>query len=226
MGLILAIETATADGSVAVRDGDVVEVRELGEQRNHAKNLATTVQTLIAGRFEDIDGYALSIGPGSFTGLRVGLAFLKGLAAVVPRPVVPVSTLEVMAAGIFHHHPYAQLALPVLDARRDEVFAGLFTPSGADPRLPVSIVSATSLSQRMHGVGEGLYAGGDGTRLDLGPNPPWAIAREEAHVPSAAILASLGAARLHEEGRDVDTVAPVYLQVSAAEQNLGIRAGV
>ncbi|MEQ9496468.1 MAG: tRNA (adenosine(37)-N6)-threonylcarbamoyltransferase complex dimerization subunit type 1 TsaB [Deltaproteobacteria bacterium] len=226
MGLILAIETATADGSVAVRDGDVVEVRELGEQRNHAKNLATTVQTLIAGRFEDIDGYALSIGPGSFTGLRVGLAFLKGLAAVVPRPVVPVSTLEVMAAGIFHHHPYAQLALPVLDARREEVFAGLFTTSGADPRLPVSIVSATSLSQRMQDVGEGLYAAGDGTRLDLGPNPPWAIAREQAHVPSAAILASLGAARLNAEGRDVDTVAPVYLQVSAAEQNLGIRAGV
>lgn len=221
MGLLLAIETATADGSVALlADDGSVELRPLGEQRNHAKNLALTVKALVKDRFDELDGYALSIGPGSFTGLRVGLAFVKGLAVGHPRPAVGVGTLEVLARGIFDRHPEAAFALPILDARRGEVFAALYGSSGIDPRLPVGVYPVATIPDRIAGA-DGVVAAGDGADLVAST---WSRGKAEADVPSAAVLARLARARLSSDGGSVDALLPVYLQLSAAEQNLGLRA--
>lgn len=222
--MIVGIETATAVGSVAVlREDGTVDERRLGEQRNHAKHLAGCVGELIGGRFDDVKGYALSIGPGSFTGLRIGLSFLKGLALVHPRPAVGVGTLEVLAARIFAAHPDAGHALSVLDARRDEVFAGLFGPDGS-VQLPVAVYEVGAVAGLVAGF-DGIVAGGNGIGLAFGDDPPWRVAADDAQVPSAADLVRIAEPRLAAaDVSDAQRLEPAYMQVSGAEQKLGIRA--
>jgi tRNA threonylcarbamoyladenosine biosynthesis protein TsaB len=128
---ILAVDTATAQGSVAlVEPGAPPRVIALGA-RDHGRSLAPAVQALVEGRWSRVEGYAIAIGPGSFTGLRVGLSFLKGLALAEPRPLAPVSTLALLAraarADAAHRAELDGGAplLAALDARNGEVFARL-----------------------------------------------------------------------------------------------------
>src|SRR6187402_1240291 len=114
MPLILAFDTATDRATSAlVGDGEV-----LGERVSRASMLLADVDALVrqAGAHpRDITGLALGIGPGSFTGIRIGLAAARGLALALDVPVSGVSTLDALAAG-------APGAIPVIDARRREVF--------------------------------------------------------------------------------------------------------
>src|SRR6478672_3446997 len=113
--LTLAFDTATAAATAAlVDDGEV-----LGERTTRAVRLLEDVDALLrqaGARQWDLDRLAVGIGPGSFTGVRLGLATARGLALALDLPVAGVSTLEVLAAG-------APGAVPVIDARRREVFA-------------------------------------------------------------------------------------------------------
>src|SRR5438094_6185358 len=112
--LILAFDTATEVATSAlVADGDV-----LGERVSRAVTLLEDVDALLRGagrRRADLEALAVGIGPGSFTGVRVGLATARGLAFALELPVAGVSTLDALAAG-------APGATPVIDARRREVF--------------------------------------------------------------------------------------------------------
>jgi tRNA threonylcarbamoyladenosine biosynthesis protein TsaB len=221
--MLLAIDTSTRAGSVALLDGEVLEERALG-RADHGADLAPTVAALLqGGRLARVSGYALSIGPGSFTGLRIGLAFLKGLAVVHPRPVAPVSTLRVLAEAILAQHPGAAFALPALDARRDEVFAALFArgPTGleADARLVEGVhalVAARAVAERLPGP---VVVGGEGAGL-----APWGdapFARDPAVTPRAGLLARLAAPLLASgAGVEADRVELAYLQQSAAEEKL------
>ncbi|MFO0724508.1 MAG: tRNA (adenosine(37)-N6)-threonylcarbamoyltransferase complex dimerization subunit type 1 TsaB [Myxococcota bacterium] len=137
---ILAIDTATQVGSVAWQDGDALTVLRLPAVRDHSRTLAEVVSRLVGPRLASVDAYALSVGPGSFTGLRVGLAFLKGLALVYRRPVIAVSTLE----ALIHEAGAPKLPVfAVLDARAGELFVrapevpeGLYPEAEVLPRLP------------------------------------------------------------------------------------------
>jgi tRNA threonylcarbamoyladenosine biosynthesis protein TsaB len=123
---VLALDTATAQGSVALIQAEgPPRVIALGA-RDHGRSLAPAVQVLVEGRWSQVEGYALAIGPGSFTGLRVGLSFLKGLALAEPRPLAAVSTLALLARAARAEAPNdtARL-LAALDARNGEVFARL-----------------------------------------------------------------------------------------------------
>src|SRR5919201_2317208 len=112
--LILAFDTATEVATSAL----VADREVLGERVSRAVTLLQDVDQLVesAGvRPDDLDALAIGIGPGSFTGVRIGLATARGLALALDLPVAGVSTLEALAAGIAG-------ALPVIDARRREVF--------------------------------------------------------------------------------------------------------
>lgn len=225
--MLLAIETATRCGSVAVLDGD----RVLGFERfaggeRHGAELAPAVGKAIAPfGLSRITTYAISIGPGSFTGLRIGLAFLKGMALVHSCPVVPVSTLEVIAVGLLRRHADRARALAILDARREEVYAGLFSRDGdravSDPALPQGAYPRSAIVERLQGL-EGIIAGGDGAALDHGEAPPFAVADRELWDADARVLGSIAARRCAAgEGVDVLGLEPMYHQVSAAEAKAG-----
>jgi tRNA threonylcarbamoyladenosine biosynthesis protein TsaB len=135
--ICLALDTALDACSAALlRDGVVLaeETRDIG--RGHAEVLMAVVETVLDGArlgILDCDRFAVTVGPGSFTGIRVGLAAARGFAVAAGRPVVGVSTLEALAADAGAAGP----VLAVIDARRDEVYAGLFGPTheaGGPPR--------------------------------------------------------------------------------------------
>ncbi len=122
--LVLGLDTCLNTCSVAVRDGErVLAHASEAMARGHQERLAPMAQTVMAEAgvgFVDLDRIGVTVGPGSFTGLRVGIAFAKGLALALDRPAVGVGTLEAMAADL------EGLVFPAIDARRDQLYLQAF----------------------------------------------------------------------------------------------------
>src|SRR5437773_831287 len=132
---VLAVETSTLAGGVAVLDGDVLVGQYLLDVRvTHSERLMVALDRLLGDAgwtVLDLEGLAVAVGPGSFTGLRVGLSTVKGLAVALGVPVAAVPTLDAMAASL----PFAALPVcPVLDARKGEVYASLYRWDGGAMR--------------------------------------------------------------------------------------------
>jgi tRNA threonylcarbamoyladenosine biosynthesis protein TsaB len=172
--LILGIETATRRGSVAVkRNREVLASRTGATSSSHSESLLEDIGSALkdAGvRLQDVDLFAAAAGPGSFTGLRIGLATVKGLAATLERPVVGVQTLLAVAYEI-QKHGNIVAAIP---AGRGELFAEFFdrsaegggiTSLGPATHLPLEelLSQAASLSG-LHWAGEGSWANREAIR--------------------------------------------------------------
>lgn len=141
--IVLAIDTCLFACSVAVTDGERVLARRVEPMsRGHQERLAPLVQEAMAQsglRFDQLERIGVTVGPGSFTGLRVGLAFAKGLGAALSIPVVGVGSLEALA------EPERGDVLAVLDAKRGQVYLQAFSggaPVSAPDALPVEIAAA------------------------------------------------------------------------------------
>jgi tRNA threonylcarbamoyladenosine biosynthesis protein TsaB len=128
--VILALDTTTPAGSVAVvRDGLVVETAAGDGSRTHGERLPGELLDLLARHglsLREVDLFAVAAGPGSFTGLRVGIATIQGLALVTGRPVAPVPALDALAAVAAATGPGDARLAAWIDAHRGEVFAGLY----------------------------------------------------------------------------------------------------
>lgn len=131
MPLILCIETATDSCSVCVADGQrVIAVKESHHSRSHASQLSVFIDELLQEnqlQYASLDAIAVSCGPGSYTGLRIGAATAKGLCFALEKPLIAVHTLESMA-HLFKNNAAgnADYFCPMLDARRMEVYTALF----------------------------------------------------------------------------------------------------
>ena len=137
MAWILCIETATKSCSVALaKDGHLVAVKEeVSEQYSHSEQLTVFIEQLLQQeglKVSDLDAIAVSSGPGSYTGLRIGVSTAKGLCYASDVPLIAVSTLGAMAQAMKDKYPEAQLC-PMLDARRMEVYCALYSKSQASP---------------------------------------------------------------------------------------------
>ncbi|MES2827573.1 MAG: tRNA (adenosine(37)-N6)-threonylcarbamoyltransferase complex dimerization subunit type 1 TsaB [Bacteroidota bacterium] len=131
MALILQLETATQVCSVALaRDGNTIGLKELQSPNIHASNLTLFIKDVMKEclvTFADIDAVAVSKGPGSYTGLRIGVSTAKGLCYALDIPLIGIDTLEMMASGfIGAHGEYRGLICPMIDARRMEVFTAIY----------------------------------------------------------------------------------------------------
>ena len=133
---ILAVDTTSSQGSIALLEGD--DVRGLASftaDRDHAQRLLPELDALLTSlgmSLSEIEGYAVTVGPGSFTGIRIGIATVEGLSFATGRPMVGVSALEATAYRYRCHHG---LIAPLLDARRGEIFGALFRSDGGSLEL-------------------------------------------------------------------------------------------
>ena len=165
MALILAIETGTDICSVALaRDGELIALRESDEERNHAKKIAVFVDELLREysiAADELDAVAVSKGPGSYTGLRIGVSFAKGLCYGQHIPLVAVGSLDSLVevaredyeAGIIDVENWSEAILcPMIDARRMEVYTQLFNSEGvAQNEVEAKIIDAESFAEQRKG---------------------------------------------------------------------------
>lgn len=141
----LLLETATTVCSVAiVRDGKVLADRRSSEPNAHSSLMAPFVDAMLAEvgiSPSGLDAVCVSAGPGSYTGLRIGVSYAKGLCYVLKRPLLSVPTLQSLAEGYLLHHPdYDGVVCPMLDARRMECYTALYRcgTTGVEMLKPVS----------------------------------------------------------------------------------------
>jgi tRNA threonylcarbamoyladenosine biosynthesis protein TsaB len=151
---LLAIESSTEWLSVALlRDEEILILREHEASRQHTSALLPTIDAVLCEsglKLDDLDAMGVSIGPGSFTSLRIGLATAKGLGFERPLTGVGVSTLEAMALSVLEDdvRPVSHEVVALLDARRGECYAGGWSRSGGPGSLPVATLSEGLYSPR------------------------------------------------------------------------------
>jgi len=123
---VLAVDTSSVVATCAVLDEEkVLGEYSLNQEMTHSEKIIPMIKELMDSinlKPKDIDVFAGAVGPGSFTGLRIGIATIKGLAHVFDKPVVGVSTLEALAYNI----PFDGILVPLIDARRERVFTGIY----------------------------------------------------------------------------------------------------
>lgn len=163
MALILCIETATKLCSVGLaRDGVVLAMREEESERHtHAERInvfIAEVITEVGVRLPDLDAVAVGIGPGSYTGLRIGLSAAKGLCYALDKPLIGLSTLGTLVAVARTSAPTGRVLWPMIDARRMEVFTQEFDPQGRS----IGAVAPLVLDEEWAAQSDGAVVFGDG----------------------------------------------------------------
>lgn len=212
----MAVETSTLAGGVALLDGERVIGEYLLDVRiTHSERLMPAIDRLLGDAgwtTASLEGLAVAVGPGSFTGLRIGLSAVKGLAWALGIAVAPVPTLDAMAASL----PFAALPVcPVLHARRHEVYCSLYRWDGATMRREWDYLALApeDLAERL----------AEPTVL-LGEPAPAIFSRHariappHRRMPSAAAVGVLGLARFGA-GEVVSAIelSPFYLRPPEAE---------
>jgi tRNA threonylcarbamoyladenosine biosynthesis protein TsaB len=223
---VLAIETATIAGSAAVVDdekGLIGEVR-VDVRVAHAERLMPSIQWLMESSrtsVKDIDAFAVSIGPGSFTGLRIGLSTAKGLSYAAKKPLVPVRTLDAFARTL----PYCgHMICPMFDARRNEVYAAFYKWE-ADQCVKIMPEIAISPEELMKLIKGPVVIMGDGAKTyrelissTLKDNALFAPSTNMS--PTAATVGEIAIEHI-KQGITTDPVSltPYYIRKSEAELN-------
>ncbi|MEI6863169.1 MAG: tRNA (adenosine(37)-N6)-threonylcarbamoyltransferase complex dimerization subunit type 1 TsaB [Candidatus Omnitrophota bacterium] len=161
----LSIDTSTDYLSIAIMDGKkILAGYHRPSQRNHSRLLLPTIAKLIkrAGlKIKDIGGFCVSVGPGSFTGLRIGVVTVKGLAYALNKPVVTVPTLDVIARNA---KGFEGIVCPVIDAKKNKVYACIYKSDGVNFKkiskhmlLPVdSLLKLTGVYDKVLFLGDGV----------------------------------------------------------------------
>lgn len=222
MSLILCIETGTDICSVGLaRDGELISLRESVEGRDHAKQVGIFVDELLREMDvapEELDAVAVGKGPGSYTGLRIGVSFAKGLCYGLGIPLIAVGSLDALVevaredfeAGILDVEQWEEALLcPMVDARRMEVYTQMFTSSGE----PLSDVAAEIITEQSFSVERSerqivIFGNGAAKCCELMPD-----AKYISITPSARGLVRLAEQRLKAgEVEDIAYFEPFYLK--------------
>lgn len=223
---VLSADTSTPYCSVALcectqGESHVVVETTVRAGRRHSEILLPIVQDVLklaGSALAEIDLFAISIGPGSFTGLRVGVASWKGLAFGMRKPLVGVATLTAMArrAGLVEG-----VVCPVLDARMQEVFAAAFECSKGIPEM-IMEARVDAIERVLDDLPDGAVVFGDGAlryRAEIESRGRFVVPSAEFHYPSAASVGIEGWLRYSQgDPGDAAAVVPVYLRKSQAEQ--------
>ena len=220
----LAVETSGRVGSIAiVEDGKVLSEDTFSHGLQHAAQIICRIDALIKAQQwqpRDLQELYLSIGPGSFTGLRIGVTLVKTLAFVTGARIAAVPTLDVLARNA---PPEARYVIVVLDAKREQIFTARYSreePTGpwviSEPPYLDRLDAMLSRSPRpVHLIGEGIPY----HRKFVGEDPQVIVTDAELWRARAAVVAELGAAMLQEgAATDPQKLAPLYIRKPEAEE--------
>ena len=220
--LILAFESSARAASAAlVKDGKLLSQYSQCSGLTHSRTLLPMGEDMLKNAeltLGDVDLIAVAHGPGSFTGVRIGVSMVKGLAWAADKPCVGVSTLEAMA---WHGLAAGGLICPVMDARRSQVYNALFRMEDGRPvRLTEDRpIALTELAEELRAYKERVFLVGDGAELSFRTlsalGLPCGLAPENLRMQSAWGVAM---AAMDKEPGSADSLLPVYLRLSQAER--------
>ncbi len=221
---ILGIDTSTSCGSVGlIEDEETISEYLLNTPVTHSERLLRAIEFVLREarcRIEQIQGWAVALGPGSFTGLRIGVSTVKGLAFTTGKPVAGISTLDVFASQIA---VTSHLICPILDARKKEVYTafyrygerGSLTRQSEYLAIPPEDL-VTKIKEQTIFLGDGVKIYGD---FLLNCLPSLAIVPPAPfHVSHGSMVATLGMELLRKgEQLDLSAFSPIYIRRSEAE---------
>lgn len=225
MSCILLLETATEICSVGLRvDGRLVARRDSENDFQHSRVITRFIEAVLAEgdcKMTDLKAVVLSSGPGSFTSLRVGAATAKGICLALGIPLVVGDTLKSLAlAGVRADDPTRTLYLPMLEARRQEVYTAAFDRAGRPvrPREALVLTAESFAAEAEHyellvAIGSGAAKAADLlTKIDL-------VARPEVQLSAASLERLVDAAFLRENQVDPVHYEPIYLKAPFVTQS-------
>ena len=222
---LLAIETSNRPLSVAVLDDTkVLATTTTNMSRNHSSTLLPIIEKSIsqAGLTADeLDRVVVAAGPGSYTGLRIGVTTAKTLAFTLHRELVGLSSLAVLAGNVVAE---GQLVAPLFDARRDNLFTGLYRIKQGQPVsvLPDQHISVTEWCQQLATYHEPIvFIGSDVTQyetaLQAQLGDQFVRAQSQLDLPQAVVLGLMG--RTAAPVKEIHTFVPNYLRLTQAERD-------
>lgn len=216
---IFAMDTSSLTATVAVlTDEKLLGEFSISNKLTHSQTIMPMTDTLLktaSMTLDDIDVFAVSVGPGSFTGLRIGMATVKTFAQALDKPIIGVSSL----AGVAYNFSFTDAVIcPMMDARRNEVYNSLYKNGKeiVSPRaLHIDELLEELKNEKVIFAGDAVLVHSD----KLKNNENWSIAPQHLLLPKASSLA-YAALEKAENGRfdDLYTLNPVYLRKSQAER--------
>ncbi len=223
---ILALDTSTKNFSLAVaKNGKVIRYRNMLLDKVLESSMIPAIEKILKDsklKFKDLDGYAVGLGPGSFTSLRVGLSTVKAFSLATGKPIVGISSLDVMAANVIDEK--ADQICTIMDARRQQIYACLFEKKDGtlQRKTDYLLTNIDSLLDRVQGktlfVGDGVplwrdvIKGKYAVAAKKGAKCQAVFAPEKNAHPQARNLSHLAYGRFEKKVYDdVETLVPLYL---------------
>jgi tRNA threonylcarbamoyladenosine biosynthesis protein TsaB len=221
----VGFDTATADAAVAIfQDGEVRQSSTPpleGGRPRHATVLLAEVERLVgeAGGWGSVERIGVGVGPGSFTGLRIGVTTARALSQASGTPVVGVGSLAALARGMVESSGDGAPLLPLIDARREQLFGALYDGEGRRELWPPFVATPEELAQRLAGLDSTPVAAGDGSLRF----------RHELEAAGVEVIDAAGASHriqarfvceLAAEGppQGPESIEPLYLRAPDAER--------
>lgn len=224
--IILSIDSSTPVAGIAVSDGmQLLGEITLNTKNTHSEKLMPLVKHLLdelALSVNDLDAIAVTQGPGSFTGLRIGMATAKGLAQGAGKKLIAVPTLDCLAQNLLH---YPGIICPIMNAQKKQVYTAIYksTETGMERLSDYQAIEAETLAEQLLALGETVWFTGDGVdafadvfRAKLGEQ--CRLADGNTVLPRAGALAMLAAERAEQEQfDDLYQAELIYIRKSEAE---------
>lgn len=214
MALILCLETATTNCSVALSlDGKPVIVKEENRKTySHSENLHVFIEEVLEEggfSFSDLEGVAVSKGPGSYTGLRIGVSSAKGIAFALDIPLLSIPTLEILASQVKEE---SEFIIPLLDARRMEVYSSVFDAGRKEIRETRAEILTEDSFELYLKQGKTIFLGDGSEKFQAICEHPNAAFYPD-RFPSAREMAQLAEIKMkNEDFEDVAYFEPYYLK--------------
>lgn len=225
---VLGLDTSTMMATCAVLDeGNLLGEYSLNQDMTHSENLVPMIKEILDNlnsEVSDIDLYGVSLGPGSFTGLRIGIATVKSLAHVFNKPIVGISTLEGLAFNLVHGGPI----VPMIDARRNRIYTGIYKwqKGRLINILKPSIMEMEELLELLDKDYNNIMVNGNGAllykeKIENSLKDKVRISPISLNSCRAASIAELALLNRHEENQyNYYNLVPDYLRESQAQREL------